>query len=238
MTYTDSLVTIRSIIEGLFLTTELPEGYDAKMTQLAINGYRELNLVVLPGGRTIEKFTMDSNYIVYMNDDMTHINAVCVPLEGAMWPLTHLKDMVPTTSESGGSEILDPEDGEGVTIIERGTAYATRGGHNVYGYFYVDYQKRRILFRNTYRSEVLIDYMTSGISLTEETYVPTYAKAALEAYVRLYLEYNKGVPNPNSIAIFRDEYERQKAICRGIKFNIVDFMDGIYRTYRATVQRA
>ena len=237
MTYTDSIVTLRSIVEGMFLLSELPEGYDMKMTQLAINGYRELNLVVLPDGRTIDKFTMDSNEIIYLSDDVTHVNAIYVPIEGQLWPLTKLDTIVPTTSESMGSEVLDSDWGEGVRITERRTYYAARGGDNVYGYFYPDYQRRRIIFRNVSRSEVLMDYMTSGISLTEETYVPTYAKSALEAYIRLYLEYNKSAPNPNSIAIHRDEFERQKAICRGIKFNIVDFLDGIYRTYTASVQR-
>lgn len=237
MTYTDAIVTIRSIVEGIFLTSELPEGYDIKMTQLAINGYRELNLVVLPEGRTIDKFTMDSNEIIYLTDDVIHINAVYVPLEGQLWPLTMLESIVPTTSESGGSEILDPDWGEGVDITERRAYYAARGGDNVYGYYYPDYQRRRIIFRDVSRSEVLLDYMTSGISLTEETYVPVFAKAAIEAYVRLYLEYNKTTPNPNTIAIFRDEYERQKAICRGIKFNWVDFLDSIFRTYTASIQR-
>jgi len=237
MTYTDSIVTIRSIVEGMFLLSELPEGSDMKMTQLAINGYRELNLVVLPEGRTIDKFTMDSNEIIYLNDDVTHINAIYVPLEGQLWPLTKLMTMVPTTSESMGAEILDPDWGEGVRIAERRSGYAARGGDNVYGYYYPDYQKRRVIFRNVTRSEVLMDYITSGISLTAETYVPTYAKSALEAYIRLYLEYNKGTPNPNNVQIHRDEFERQKSICRGIKFNIVDFLDGIYRTYTASVQR-
>lgn len=237
MTYTDSLVTIRSIVQGMFLLSELPEGYDIKMTQLAINGYRELNLVVLPDGRTVDKFTMDSNNIIYLNDDVTHINAIYVPYEGELWPLTLRDTIVPTTSESGGSEILDPDWGEGVTLSDRRAYYAARGGDNVYGYYNPDYQKRRVIFRNVSRSEVLMDYMTSGISLTEETYVPTYAKSALEAYVRLYLEYNKGTPNPNNIHVHRDEFERQKAICRGIKFNIVDFLDSIYKTYTASIQR-
>jgi hypothetical protein len=236
-TYTDAITTIDNIVEGMFLKSDLPEGYEAKMKQIAIEGYREMNIVALSQGRATEKFTMDSNYIVYMPDDMMLVNRVAVPYNGEMWFLTLERDMVPTTSESGGQEILDPDWGEGEDIIKRGVFYAARGGVNTEGYYFPDYVKRRILFRNVNRSEVLISYMHSGIDKTETTYIPTFAKPGIEAYVRLYLEYNKTVPNANIITIYRDEYERQKTICRGIKFNLTDWMDAVYRTFSASIYR-
>lgn len=237
-TYTDALITIDDIVEGMLLKGEHPESYEVKMKQMAIDGYRELNLVTLPQGRAVEKFTMDSNDIIYMPNDMILVNRVAVPYEGRMWSLTLERDMIPTTSTLNGAEVLDSDTwGEGDDIVQRGVYYATRGGDNAEGYYYPDYVKRRILFRNVSRSEVLVDYMNSGIDLKETTYVPIFAKAAIEAYVRLYQEYNKTQPIPVNVQIFRDEYERQKAICRGIKFNMTDFLDAIYRTYTPGIYR-
>lgn len=234
---TSALITFDQLIQGMMLKGGHLESDYTRMVQIAIDGYRELNLTVLPEGRNVEKFTMDTNYIIYMPDDLIMVNRICVPLDGLLWPLTNNEKIVPTTSLVGGAETLDTEDGEGVDITSLGSAYSTRGGRNTEGYFKVDYKKRRIIFRNVNRTEVLLDYNTSGVSLTETTYIPTYAKIALEAYIRLYMEYNNPIPNPNTIAIFQDLYNTQKSICRGIKFSLTDFLDSIYRTYSPTMYR-
>lgn len=234
---TSALITFDQLIQGMMLKGKFAESDYIRMIQIAIDGYRELNLTVLPEGHNIEKFTMDSNNIIYMPDDLILVNRVCVPLDGLLWPLTKNDKIVPTTSFVGPAVVLDSEDGEGVEISSLGTAYSTKGGRNTEGYFRTDYRKRRIIFRNVSRSEVLLDYTTSGVDLTETTYIPIYAKIALEAYVRLHLEYNNTNPNPNNLAIYRDLYERQTSICRGIKFSITDFLDTIYKTYSPTVYR-
>jgi hypothetical protein len=231
---TSALITFDQLIQGMMLKGEHPDSEYNRMIQIAIDGYRELNLVVLPEGRNIEKFTMDSNYIVYMPDDLILVNRICVPIDGELWPLTKRDSIVPTTSESGGSEVLDEDDGEGVDVTNKGIYYSRKGGRNYEGYFRPDYRKRRIIFRNVSRTEVLMDYVTSGVDLTETTYIPIYAKTALEAYIRLYQEYNKMQPNPNNIAIYKDLYDTQKSICRGIKFSMTDFLDTIYKTYSPT----
>lgn len=234
---TSALITFDQLVQGMMLKGVHPESDYTRMIQIAIDGYRELNLTVLPDGRSIEKFTMDSNNIIYMPDDMILVNRVCIPSDGVMWPLTNNEEIVPTTSFVGGAETLDSNDGEGVNISSTGVFYSTKGRVNIEGYFRPDYRKRRIIFRNVSRSEVLIDYTTSGISLTEVSYIPIYAKTALEAYIRLHLEYNNAIPNPNNIAIFQDLFNSQKAICRGIKFSLTDFLDTVYKTFSPTVYR-
>lgn len=234
---TSALITFDQLIQGMMLKGEHQESDYNRMIQISIDGYRELNLTVLPEGRNIEKFTMDSNYIIYMPDDLILVNRICVPIDGELWPLTKRDSIVPTTSELAGAEVLDAEDGEGVDVVNRGIYYSRKGGRNYEGYFRPDYRKRRIIFRNVSRTEVLMDYTTSGVDLTEVTYIPTYAKIALEAYIRLHQEYNKMRPNPNNIAIYQDLYDRQKAICRGVKFSMTDFLDTIYETYSPTAFR-
>lgn len=234
---TSALITFDQLIQGMMLKGSYPESHYAKMAQIAFDGYREMNLTVLPDGRNIEKFNMDSNYIVYMPDDLILANRVLLSIDGEMWPLTKEPKIVPTTTLSGGAETLDPDAGEGVDITNLGIYYSRRGGRNIEGYWRPDYKKRRIVFRNVSRTDILLDYTTSGISLTEETYIPVYAKIALEAYIRLYLEYNKPSPNPNNIVLYDKLYKQQKAICRGIKFSMTDFLDTIYKTYSPTVYR-
>lgn len=234
---TSALITFDQLVQGMMLKGSHPESDYVRMLQIAIDGYREMNLINLPEGRNIEKFDMDSNYIIYMPDDLITVNRVMLSIDGKMWPLTKDMDIVPTTTLSAGSETLDPDAGEGVDISKLGTMYSRRGGRNTEGYWRPDYRKRRIVFRNVQRTDILMDYTTSGTDLIETTYIPVYAKTAIEAYIRLHMEYNKTIPNPNTIAIYQDLYSRQKGICRGIKFSITEFLDVVYSTFSPTAWR-
>jgi len=237
MSKTSALITINDITEGIMAMTDVPEEYGFRVEQLVIDAVKELNLLVLDEGRVVEKKTMDSNYLLAMPSDLIRLNGACIPVNGELWPLTVERKIVPTTSLTDGAITLDSDDGEGVDLVKEGTGFASRGGVNLHGYVFPDYAKRRFVFRNVNRSEVLLDYKTSGIELTEVTYVPTHAKPAINAYVRLYLEMNKLKPNFEIAYGFRDEYERQKDICRGVKFNMYEFLDAMYRTMIPTIGR-
>ncbi len=234
---TNALITINEIVEGIQMMTEIPEEHGFRIEQLVIDAIKELNLVALDEGRAVEKKTMDSNYLLSMPSDLIRLNGACIPVNGELWPLTVERQMVPTTSLTDGAVTLDDDYGEGVDIVKVGTGYSARGGVNLHGYVFPDYAQRRLVFRNVNRSEVLLDYMTTGVDLTDTTYVPTQAKTAIGFYVKLQMELNKTKPIPNNVTMFEDQYSKQKDILRGIKFNRNEFMDAMYRTMIPTIGR-
>jgi hypothetical protein len=236
---TSAVRTLDQIVEEILLLTEYPEKYYVRVKQLLIKGYRELNITTIPEGVKISKFTMDANYIIYLNDDIITVNAVYVPMDGKLWSLTKTDKIIPTTSELDGAEFRDSTDGEGVDVeLNEGTYLSGTGGNNLKGYWYYDIPNRRVLFTNVSRSEVLLNYTTGGISLTETTYIPTYTVDALEHYVLWKLSMFNSIQNAQIRDEHKREFERQKTICRMMQFNFDEFLDMIYGTLTKTFRRS
>jgi hypothetical protein len=236
--YTNAIVTLQSVVDGMIFKQWFTKDYEPLLMAHIIDAYTQLNLIAIEEeGNVIEKNEMDSNDIIYLSDDVIRVNKVCIPLNGKLWPLTIEDDIVPTTSEENGAEILDDDWGEGVDVIDRGVNGSEHGGSNAYGYYTVDYLKRRIICRNVTRSEVLLDYDTSGIKIKETTYIPAFAKKALEYGVRLDIELGQVSPNSNNVLIYQDQFERQKDICRSKSFNMTEFMDLVYSSFTPGIKR-
>lgn len=234
---TSALITLDQIVDEILLLSGLPQSKFPQIKQLAIKGYREMNLTTIPEGVRIEKFTMDDNYIIYLNDDIIQVNNVYVPIDGKLWSLTKSTQMVPTVSFSV-TEFRDSDDGEGVNFVNKdGVLYAATGGNNTEGYWYYDYANRRILFTNTNRSEVLVDYTTSGVSLDSPTFIPSYAVDAVEHYILWKISLFSGARDAVTRDEHKREYERQKSICRGMQFNFDEFKDTVYGTFFSSFNR-
>jgi hypothetical protein len=240
MADTSSQITLDKIVNQLLLFSELPKNKFVAFKQLAIRGYRELNITTLQEGVYYTWNTLDSNYIVALDDEVVKVIDVFVPVNGEMWSLTRQDTIVPTTTLSNGSTTLDPDRGEGDDIYPvEGLGFASSGGINYEGYYTYDNQNRRLIFRNVQQlTEVLVMYTTSGVSLTEETYIPSYAEAAVTAYIRWQYETFKLKPNYNIVVSHKEEFERQKSICRGVLFNFSEFKDAVFSQMTRSFRRA
>lgn len=232
-----ALATIKEISDGILLKTGLPEHKAVQVDQLTRDGYRELNLYVLDEGRVIDLFTMDSNYIIPFPDDCIKINDIYVPRNGEVWSLTRRTSIPKITAIENGSEVI-PEDWGGGEDISHGDGayYQTSGGRNDMGYYEIDEAKRRILFRNIDRSEVMLDYNTSGINNTSTTYVPVEAKMALESFVLMQLA-SFGAIAVNTFSLHERNWEKQLSKLRMLDFNFTNFTDATYETFNSSVQR-
>ena len=180
----DSLITIREIVEGYLLDSEIDLSERHKVFRWCIDAIKRLNMYVTDDGRRISKLEMDDNGIVDLPMDCMRFKAVGIPLEGKLWTYTKDEGIIVTTTMSGGAETLDDDYGEGEDINPAyAENYASKGGINDYGYFKVDHEHNRIVFRNYDRSEIFVEYVSSGVSKTETTYVPRTSKEAIEAYI-------------------------------------------------------
>lgn len=234
---TGALATIREVTDGILFKAGIPEGRAVQIKQFVIDGYKELNLVVLADGRVQELFTMDENLIVLLPDDFIKLNDVFVPKDNAIWSLTRRKEIPMLTETYLGAEIVPDDWGGGRDISHgEGIYYQTTGGRNTEGYYTIDETKRRILFRNVSRSEVMLDYCTSGISRSDVTYIPMIAKSALEAYVMMELAAYQIIPI-QTYELHKRRYEEQKSILRMVDFNFTAFTDAVYATFNGSYRR-
>lgn len=232
-----ALATIREIADGILMKSSIPESKAVQVKQLVIDGYRELNLVVSDEGRVRSLATMDDNYIIDLPDDLLVLNDVFVPYEKGIWSLTRRADIPVITETLAGAEVIPDDWGGGQDIIHgEGIYFQSTGGRNYEGYYTIDEDKRRIHFRNVNRSEVMLDYNTSGINRTEVSYIPMTIKPALEAYVMMECS-AYGILPISEYQIHKDRYERQKSILRMLDFNFTAFTDAVWQTMNGSYRR-
>jgi hypothetical protein len=233
-----ALVQLKDISKEFFLKSKLPQVEYAHIKQLSIRAYQDLVFTILPEARVVEKYTMDAELILTMPTDLVELNAVYIALDnGEMWPLSKNRKMTRTVS-AGTTRNPDSPDYEGVeTDHPGGRYYAASGGVNTEGYYIEDFANRRILFTNVEQSEIILDYLSTGIEDVESAYVPVQAVSAIHAWIaKHYYSYMPNVP-ANKIMLYNEDLKREKQKLRIMKFNLEDFYQSILKTMVASIQR-
>lgn len=176
-----ALISIREVVrETLFLTKNDDSEYK-RFLQYAINGFREMNKHHYKNTKRT-KLTMDSNYIIPFPSDMVLCVNIYIPLNGEYVRLTKKDTIVDTTSLQSGVVVRNTDDGENEDILI--TTSGFKGGAlNSYGYYTEDKRNARFIFLTNYRTEVIVDYITNGIS-TDDDNIPTMCKQALQAWIK------------------------------------------------------
>jgi len=175
-----ALVSVKDIVkETLWLAKRRESDYN-RFLQLAINGFREMNKHQYKNSKR-EKLTMDANHIIPFPNDMIYCVNIYVPVDGTYKRLTKLDALVDTTSLQAGVVVRDTYDGEGQDI--RVNNYGMGAGNtNLFGYYTEDRRNSRFIFLTNYRTEVILDYITNGIT-SDDDYIPTKCKQALQAWI-------------------------------------------------------
>lgn len=163
---------------------------------LAIDGYQDLRLHYVEEGKEIVKLPVNTTLkSVDFPSDMIRFIKLGIIVNGEFITFTRKDSINPTTSESG-SEYYDTTIGEGEDIQDNyNDGLMTRGGVNTDGYFYIDYKNRRITLRNYTATTVWLHYITSGVHLDSETYLPVEYEQVIIAYIIWrFSQYNSDVP--------------------------------------------
>jgi len=130
-----------------------------------------------------EKITVDAFGIIEMPDDMIKFGDLSVAYNGEWWSFTERRNMVNTTTTTLGVEGQDTDFGEGVDLLDGPTTtYGSRGAINEY-YYMLDWDARRIFCDGIISDTVVLKYVSSGISATEDLYVPTMLVLMIESYL-------------------------------------------------------
>lgn len=234
-----ALVSLKDVTEEYFLKSKLPRIEYALIKQLAIRAYQDIVYTILPEARIVEKYDMDANEVLALPDDLVELNAVYMALDnGEMWPLS--KNNKITRTFTGGDRDPESPNYEGVDVDHPGGSfYSATGGVNTEGYYTIDWNptNRRIIFVNVSQSEIILDYVSTGIEDVESAYVPNHAIAAIHAFIaKHYHTYAPNVP-ANKIVLYNEELKREKQKLRNMKFNLEDFYQSIVKTMAGSIQR-
>lgn len=214
MADTSRYTTIDALVKEYLDQSLLTPLRSTTLYQLCVNGIRENNLFNIKDSRKVIKLALDSNYIATLPSDFLTMHKIGIPLDGKLWTFTKDEGIITSTSTESGAEVLDSDYGEGVDINPvYYSTFGAKGGVNKAGYYKFDYSTEygagRIIFRNTSRTDVLLEYSSSGVSLGSDTVVPVICKGVIKAYMA-YEEavFRQDIPI-SRIQLFEDKLYRE-----------------------------
>lgn len=206
--------------------------------QYAIRGYKKLNLFHLPMPKVAYLAMSDIN-TVQLPDDYLSFYSIGVPYKGRLWTFTKDQSLVSPDSEDCGEGELTTAGGEDIVKGDTGTltGYGLAGGVNEY-YFKLDLPNNRIIINGLTARTLTLVYISTGISMSEETFIPKIAEEALIAFIHWQrLQYD----DEASMALKKD-YEQQyingtNEIEASTMPTLDELYDAVYRAIYSSVKR-
>lgn len=220
--------------------------------QWAIRKVTDMGLNISNHGIRTAYIQMNDNKTVDLPADYINYVKVGIRLNGQIWTLTRRDEIILPQTVENGAEVLDTANGEGVTI-NRGVPsnvlyygdmwrgyyvnspyYAIGGGYNG-AYYTEDKDNRRLVINGSVpRSEVVLQYISSGISTDGDTFVSRgcleYLLASLH-YQRL--KWDKTAYQYDKEIARRDlDLEERRLIARENAMTADEFKDVIFSYYR------
>lgn len=226
------VILLSSLVKDILLKTRAPSSEYFRYLSLAMEGITQLGLYSATYPRQI-KVKMNDAGIVSWPEDMIRFISIGAAYRGKLWTYTYKGDIITTTEEEEGETVPEIE-------LERevhGSGAAVRGGKNTH-YFKIDYQNRRIFVMGFPVQDVYLTYISTGISLTEPTYVPLEMSPAIRAYVRWEDDkYNPDVPF-NQKLMNEQIFHQQRRLVESLRWPTAEqWADVIRKTYSRSVIR-
>jgi hypothetical protein len=210
---TRGLITLRySVMNTLNELEDYSMRNYKRFIQLAIDGYRGLHIkhlnsvkvAYLPVDMEMKTVQFPSDYVEYVK--------IAVSLNGQVWTLTRNDKLhLPREFDCGLDvpSILRGETQNIDTTVWGGYYFTDHlymgrwvtdmfgigGGFNS-AYYRIDEERRQIVLNGTIpNNEIILEYVSTGIDLNEDTLVPVQALDALKAYIHWKnIEYKTTVP--------------------------------------------
>jgi len=213
----------------LFLGRKAKDLY-FRFFQLAVDSYRDFCLFHIDNKKTA-LVDMDENNCISFPDDYLSLIAIGIPLHGKLFVFTkdhELLTIVTTDPVYGWTDQIDEKSQSG---------YGAGGGKNDY-YFNEDPENQRFIFNGVQRSEVILQYVSSGISATAETSVPVIHKPIIQAYIL----WKDSIYDPNTALnqkmILEADYNQEVRKIRALAMpSIQEIKDEFYKSYKQTPKR-
>lgn len=230
MSDTSRTVSLKNIVKStLFLARKSKQEY-FRFFQLATDSVRDLNLYHIDNKKTV-LLDMDSKNVIDFPGDYLSLVAIGIPLHGKLWVFTKDHELLTIVT-------IDPVYGWKDQIDEKSSAgYGAGGGKNDW-YFNIDEENTRFVFNGTQRSEVILQYVSSGISTTAETSVPVINKPAIMAYILWRNALYDTNTTLNQKVMLEADYNQEIRKLRALAMpSIQEIKDEFYRGYKLTPKR-
>ena len=240
MANTTALKTIKNIVKKTLVRSGKDMSHYKRFYDICVDGLRDLRLNHVKEGLELAKFDVDQTlYTVEFPDDLIKFIGVGVAYNGQIWPLSHKGKINTTTTTTAGVEDFDSDIGEGINLNNSiWTGYQAKGGLNVSGYFVVDYANRRLMLRNFTGTQVWMYYVTSGISLTADTFIPIIYEPTLMSYILMSEEAYKAEGNPNLYERYKSLYDTNLRFLRkSQRDSLQEVYDTISESTYPTIKR-
>lgn len=257
MAHSPGLVTLRyCVMNTLNELGDYSMTWYNKYLQLAIDAFRTLNMkhiqsvkiVYLPVDADMKYVTLPTDYLDYVK--------VAIPQNGQVWTLTKNDSLLLPRDMECGEPVLNTSRGEGVTLDSTSWGgyyftdhfhngrwvndlYAIGGGFNT-AYFRVDEERGVIQLNGTIpNSEIILEYISSGIDLCGDTFVPVKALDTIKAYIHWKrLEYDPRVALSDKDRKERLYYaEARKLDANESVPTLSEYLDTMYATTKQTPHR-
>lgn len=234
------LITLKSVVMNVKndIADYTPAMYH-RLLQFSIRGYAELCRLGL--SHTVERqwLTLTDINTVTLPPDYVSFVAIGIPYLGKLWTFTEYKMLIPPLSEEDGAPALDDDRGEDVAITDGGdvSGYPVTGGRNA-TYYMLDEEHNRIVINGCDETEVLLYYVSTGLLMNGETYVPRKAEEALIAFVHWkMIQHDRKANNYDKEAARRD-YETEYAKLKHLQASsLEDIYDAIAQTWKQSIKR-
>lgn len=219
--------------------------------QLAIEGFTELSLWHLDSVEVVY-LTMNEAKVVNLPADFIDYTKIGIPINGKLRVLTrHDKILLPRTfidgTPVGNSDADDTLDAASLVYFSdhfRGGQYV--GG--LYGmpggvddaYYRIDRERRTIAFSGSVpRSEIVLEYISSGVNTTGSTLIPREAVPALRTYILWQSVENDKITAYNEKERRKRNHEEEVAALRSFQdiFTADEYKRLIWGSSRQTIKR-
>jgi hypothetical protein len=154
---------------------------DFRYLNIVKEGFTEMNIYNTTHFQTY-RGTVNSAGILSLPSDYINYILISIVYQGQLWTLTKNNSIDFTQKGACLIDVADVNNTDEI-IRPQGLSYAKGGGVNV-GEYRVDNKARKITFNGTMNGvEVVVDYESTGISMSEKTYIPIKLLPVLKNYL-------------------------------------------------------
>lgn len=245
---TSGFITIRYVVMSILNRLRDYTMKDYRyLAQLVIEGFSDLNMYHLSNVEVVYLY-MDEAKTVSVPADFIDWIKVGIPLNKKLHVLTRKENMLKPRVFPDGESVGHTDEGEdtGIYFTDHfregayvSSLYGITGGWNT-AYYDYDRENRQFIFSGTVpRSEIVLEYISSGIKLTGSTVIPRQALEPLQRYVF----WQRQVEDPR-VPLSTKQYKEMlydRAVQKLIDFEstptMEEYKDALYRSIKQTVKR-
>lgn len=235
---TNGLVTIRYVLASLKSALAIDDREDERLIQFIVDGISEINMFYVDiSGTKKGLFPISSINTVDLPSDFIDYVMIGRVVNGRVVSLSKNKNLaIPVSEECSLS--TNPYSGA-ITEYPKYHHFGLGGGYNIAEYE-IDKRDRRILISgNVPNSEIYMEYISTGVSVNEETSIPRQAVPAIKAYVIWQMTENDDKkPLYDKQRKARIWTQKLEELANSVNAMTIDeILDEIYKGYRQTPKR-